>query len=241
MVGRRTMRRGLQRLAPALWTLVALIAWWIWPGVGLAADSLHYAGVVVYHGDGRTTYALVAFPEETISGIELLRRSGVDLVTVSFGGLGEGVCQIDGEGCQPGECRRRLCQTGDPNSPFWHYVRQTAPGEWSVASLGASATKVHDGDIDGWVWASSVPPLPALTIDDLARLAGVSGSLPAAAAVGVVPTPARHTVYAAGNEPRHATPAASTAAIIAGIVIIAGIGGTAWLATRRRSPGRGAP
>ena len=235
------MRRRLQRLAPALCALVALITWGIWPGAGLAAEPLHYAGVVVYHGDGRTTYALVAFPEETISGVELLRRSGVDLVTVSFGGLGEGVCQIDGEGCQPGECRRRLCQTGDPNSPFWHYVRQTAPGEWSVASLGASATKVRDGDIDGWVWASTVPPLPALTIDELARLAGVAGILPATAVAGVIPTPARHTVYAAGSEPRRATPAAPIAGTIAGIVIIAGIGGTAWLAARRRSPGRDAP
>jgi hypothetical protein len=235
------MRRGLQRSAPALCVLIALFIWWIAPGPVLAAEPLHYAGVVVYHGDGRTTYALVAFPEEAISGIELLRRSGVDLVTVSFGGLGEGVCQIDGEGCQPGECRRRLCQTGDPNSPFWHYVRQTAPGEWSVASLGASATRVRDGEIDGWVWASTLPPLPALTIDELARLAGVSGSLPATAAAGAVPTPARHTVYAAGSEPRRAAPAASTTAIIAGIMIIAGIGGTAWLAARRRSPGRGTP
>lgn len=235
------MVRGLRGGAHALCALALLIAGWIWPGSGLAAEPLHYAGVLVYHGDGRMTYALVAFPEETISGIELLRRSGVDLVTVSFGGLGEGVCQIDGEGCQPGECRRRLCQTGDPQSPFWHYVRQTAPGVWSVASLGASATKVRDGDIDGWVWAGTLPPLPALTLEDIARLAGVSGGLAQGEPAGAVPTPARRTVVAAGREPRPAGSSVSTGEVLAGIAVIAGIGGAAWIAAQRRSARERAP
>ncbi len=235
------MCQGMRGRARALCALALFISWWIWPGTGLAAEPLHYAGLLVYHGDGRVTYALVAFPEETISGIELLRRSGVELVTVSFGGLGEGVCQIDGEGCQPAECRRRLCQTGDPQSPFWHYLRQTAPGKWTVASLGASATKVRHGDIDGWVWAGAVPPLPALTIEDIARLAGVAGGLPAQGVASAVPTPALRTVYATGQEPRPATPSVSTEEILAGIAVIVGIGGAAWIAVQRRSARGRAP
>lgn len=204
------------------------------------AQELNYAGLVVDYGDGRTSYALVAFEEEEITAIELLRRSGLDLVTVSFGGLGEGVCQIETRGCQPTECRRRLCQTGDPDSPFWQYVRQTAPGEWKFMSLGASAAKVRNGDIDAWVWTGGSPELPALSIEDVARLAGVTGELRSVAAAGAVPTPARRTV-GASNSPSADDDGPSVATIIGAAAVLAVIGGGAFLAARSRGRRRALP
>ena len=72
-----------------------------------AQEAVSYAGIVIRPGDGTVTYAYVPL-DEPVSGIELLRRSGVSLVTVGFGGLGEGVCQIEETGCDVGPCRTRL-------------------------------------------------------------------------------------------------------------------------------------
>ncbi|MEA2511007.1 MAG: hypothetical protein QOJ59_494, partial [Thermomicrobiales bacterium] len=151
--------------------LLAALLLAILAGAPVAGEELHHAGLVVRHGDGRIVYAYVAFPEESISGVELLRRSGISLVTVGFGGLGEGVCTIDGEGCPAADCRKRVCQGSGDDAPFWHYIRQRSHGEWVLLSLGASATKVRDGDVDGWSWTGGDPGLPALTLADVAHLA----------------------------------------------------------------------
>ena len=162
-------------------------------------DAWNRAGVVVRHEDGRVVYAYVAFPEDAISGIELLRRSGIPLVTVGFGALGEGVCSLGGEGCGVAECRQRVCQGAGASAPFWQYVRQGEPGsgEWRFLSLGASATKVRDGDIDGWSWTGGDPGLPPLTLDDVARSAGVPVGASTDAG-GPVPTPAVREEVPAG-------------------------------------------
>src|ERR1700712_2598457 len=56
------------------------------------AAELHHAAVIVHHGNGGVTYSYVAFAEDEIDGAELLKRADLDAVTISFGGLGDGVC-----------------------------------------------------------------------------------------------------------------------------------------------------
>jgi hypothetical protein len=146
------------------------------PTVWAEQEPAHEAAIAVRHGDGGITYALVAFPEDEISGMELLRRSGISLITVPFGGLGEAVCTLEGEGCGVGDCRKRVCQTGDPNSPFWQYFRQSSPGEWFAVPLGVSSSKVHDGDVDGWSWTPHDANLPALTVESVRDLMGSDAS-----------------------------------------------------------------
>lgn len=143
----------------------------------VAASDINVAGLVVDYGDGRMSYAWVPFEEEEITGIELLKRSGLDVVTITFGGMGEGICQIDITGCPVDDCRKRMCQTSDPESPFWRYLRQADSGEWSFVALGASDTTVRDGDIDAWSWSGVEPELPPLTMDELADLAGADASV----------------------------------------------------------------
>src|SRR6478735_7292611 len=166
--------RSLQvrsRSLAILVTFLAVLLSGFSAGAGQAAA--HEAALVVRHGDGAMTYAIVAFPEDEISGMELLRRSGISLVTVSFGGLGEAVCTLEGEGCSVGDCRKRVCQTGDPSSPFWQYFRQSSPGQWVAVPLGVSSAKVHDGDVDGWSWTGHDPGLPALSLGDVRSRMGV--------------------------------------------------------------------
>jgi hypothetical protein len=108
-----------------LWVLISLAA--LLAGVLLApaptlADEFHHAGLVVRDAQGRMTYAWVPFAEEEIDGIALLHRSGIPVVTVGFGALGEGVCSIAGQGCGVAECRRTVCQGSAcrrGRSPVW--------------------------------------------------------------------------------------------------------------------------
>lgn len=144
------------------------------PAPAQAEDAWNHAGLIVRDGDGRITYAWVPFPEHEIDGIALLQRSGIPVVTVGFGALGEGVCAIGGQGCAVDECRRTVCQASGANAPYWQLFRQDPadPASWRWLALGGSATRVHDGDILGWSWTGDDPHLPAVTPAQLAQLAG---------------------------------------------------------------------
>jgi hypothetical protein len=170
------MSRRPARFAISLLAVLAMALGFAWGEV--SAAEIHYAGLVVRHDDARLTYAYVGFTEDEINGIELLKRSGLDVVTIAFGGLGEGVCSIDEHGCPSTDCRKRVCQGPKADDPFWQYFRQTAPGagDWYALVLGGSATKVHDGDIDGWSWTGTEPGLPALTLAEIAARAGYDGT-----------------------------------------------------------------
>ena len=141
--------------------------------MGQADSDVNVAGIVVDYGDGRMSYALVPYAGDTLSGMQLLDRSGLSLLTVEFGAMGEGVCAIAQTGCDISACRRRLCQSGDPDSPFWHYLRQTEPGTWQLAPLGASSSVIEDGDVDGWFWTGNTPNSDAISLDEIAGYVGV--------------------------------------------------------------------
>jgi len=116
-----------------------------------AAPGVHRAGLVVTFADGDSRSFCIEFTEESISGIELLRRSGLELVTSTSGALGEGVCRIDDVGCaDPGDC---FCRCRGGRCEYWAYY-QYAGGAWRVSGVGASTRQVRDGDIDGWSWGS---------------------------------------------------------------------------------------
>jgi len=134
---------------------------------GQAAGEINVAGIAIDYGDDQVTYGIVPFAEDSLSGIELLERSGVALLTVEFGGLGTAVCVIEETGCDLGACRARLCQTGDPDSPFWQYLRRTGDGAWQSAPLGPSSSTVEDGDVDGWFWTGQAPDGEAVTLESI--------------------------------------------------------------------------
>jgi len=123
--------------------------------------DLHQAGLVVVHGDGRVVTSCVAFSEESISGVDLLRRAGLTVTVGAYAGLGYGVCEIDGEGCPAGQpC---FCQCEGSPCAYWAYSHRRPDGSWAISGVGASGWQVHDGDVDGWVWGdgSTAPPVVA--------------------------------------------------------------------------------
>ena len=135
-------------------------------------DANAAAAFLIDDGEREPVYVVVSFTERDISAVELLRTTDLPVVTVSFGGLGEGVCSIVETGCDVSACRRRLCQTGDPESPFWQFWRQDEDGQWAASTLGASHSEVDSGDIDAWVWTGVEPELEPIEWREIAELAG---------------------------------------------------------------------
>jgi hypothetical protein len=201
------------------------------PAPTLADGQLHHAGLVVRDGEGRITYAWVPFAEEKIDGIALLERSGIPVVTVGFGALGEGVCSIGGQGCGVSECRRNVCQAAAADAPYWQYFQQDRddPSLWTWQALGPSASDVEDGDVFGWSWTAAAPNLPDVPAREIAALAGAGAGSGSEASVrtylpeGVAPASPRHP------------PDARTTALAAGV--LATIGLMAFLLSRRGAPG----
>ncbi|CAN5554492.1 hypothetical protein BH23CHL5_BH23CHL5_05880 [soil metagenome] len=164
-------------MSTIFWTLAVIVLGLAFggflPGTAIADDDANRAGLVVDYGDGTVTYAIVEFAEDEVSGIELLRLSGIPLVTVDFGGLGAAVCTVRDRGCGIAECRQRVCQTADAGSPYWRYFRLASDGEWAPMNRGASASTVVDGDVDGWSWTGRDPELPTIALSEIeAILAG---------------------------------------------------------------------
>lgn len=174
----------LEGYAGRLCRLVLLVALLLLlPGAARAQDENH-AGLVVVFGDGRVEQQCVAFAEDTITGYQLLQRSGLPL-SVEAGAIGPTVCTIDKEGCSfPAESCFCRCQ-GSP-CIYWSYWRLQGDGAWRYQSLGAGNTKVRSGDVEGWRWAAGTTQdaeePPAATY---AEICGESSSESIAAAPSV--------------------------------------------------------
>jgi hypothetical protein len=158
-------------IAAAVILIAALV---IDPGTTGAARSSR-AGLIVAHGDGRLAYALVTFDGDSISGADLVERSGLSITEVSFGALGVGVCSIDATGCDIGECRKRLCQGPKRDDPYWQYFVESGSGAWQVAALGISGDSVPNGGVRALIWSAGTPQFPAPSIDDVATKSGPVG------------------------------------------------------------------
>jgi len=143
--------RLIRAVSAGVLLLSAVLATWIALGNGrAAADQPNRAGLVVTFSDGSTVSRCVEFAEEQISGAELLKRPGLPLVLWGTG-AGAAVCKVADEGCDnPNDC---FCRCDGSGCRYWAYYT-LEEGQWRYASAGASARKVHDGDVDGWAWGA---------------------------------------------------------------------------------------
>lgn len=143
-----------RRVAVVLLAVVALAAGLVLAVESASAAGSNRAGLVVAFPDGAET-VWVEFEEPEISGAELLERAGFDVAFSSFGGLGGGVCAIDGVGCSnPGDC---FCQCKSGSCSYWAYFRLEGR-DWVYQTVGASSRMLGDGDVDGWAWGSGAAP-----------------------------------------------------------------------------------
>jgi hypothetical protein len=197
-------------------------------GTAGAAGSSR-AGLIVAHGDGRVAYALVTFDGDSISGADLVERSGLSVTEVNFGGLGVAVCSIDATGCDIGECRKRLCQGPKRDDPYWQYFIKSGSGSWQVAALGISGDSVPDGGVRALIWSAGTPQFPAPSIDDLAAKSGPVGE----GGVALTRYQSDGSVDTGGeSESNDGTPFAGFAVVGVAVVIVGGV------VLRRRRSGR---
>lgn len=164
-----------QRGSRVLALVVALLAVLSAASGATAAEATQASGFLVDTGEGEPVYVVVT-TDGSENAVDLLREADLGAVTVDFGGLGEAVCEIRSKGCDPSTCRQRLCQTGDPESPFWQYWQQTGDG-WKLSPLGASDVEPENGDIGAWVWIGTEPDLAPIEWRDLAERAGAPESV----------------------------------------------------------------
>ncbi|MBU0704231.1 MAG: hypothetical protein KKC18_10250 [Chloroflexi bacterium] len=160
----------------------------------------HRAGLVVVRGDGSVTSVCIPFSEESISGAELLRRSGLQVTLDAYGGLGYGVCEIGGEGCPAGQdC---FCQCRGNPCAYWVYSHRRTDGSWAISGVGASGWQVQGGDVDGWVWGDGSTAPPVVTFEQVCPPDPVSIATPApfpASTSSAAPAPAAETQERDGN------------------------------------------
>ena len=106
----------------------------------------------------------VAFSEPSITGAELLTRSGLQII-----GSGEGaVCSIAGAGCAfpTQDC---FCRCQGLTCEYWAYYHWA--GSWQYSEVGAGGYQVTNGALEGWSWgagnwSSGVEP-PVVAFDEV--------------------------------------------------------------------------
>jgi hypothetical protein len=136
------------RSAAAL-VAVALASLAVSPVVGAAGDNR--AGIVVRSGDD-VREMCVFFDEDEITGEELLRRAGLEVVAEG-NALGTAVCSLDGKGCSKDDCFCRY-------PTFWGYWTKDDGERWRFSDVGASSRVVTDGSLDGWSFGRDGKPAP---------------------------------------------------------------------------------
>ena len=137
----------MKRLLVLLLPLFVLLA-----PAPLRSQGQSRAGVVVTFSDGSVHTGCVSFGEESISGLTLLQRSGLDVIAQTSGGSAA-VCKIGPDGCNfPAESC--FCKFGGgQQGQYWAYWR-LRDGAWQYATTGAGSSRVRDGDVDGWAWGT---------------------------------------------------------------------------------------
>ncbi len=137
--------------ANAYSTAEAIIGLSLRPLSSLAKSPvIHYAGLAVF-SDGDSFFTdCVSFTEDSISGLELLQRSGLAIQTATNPSQGTAVCKIGDVGNSADNCFGSM-------PDYWSYW-QRGPNGWEYAVTGADQSKVMDGEVNAWSWGSGNPP-----------------------------------------------------------------------------------
>lgn len=159
-----------------------------------ARAAANRAVVVIDTGSGVRRVA-IAFSLESISGIEALQLAGANPETIGYGGAGLAVCRLFGVGpaVSPQTC------LGTPADPrYWAYFRSpSGSSQFQYSGVGASATRIRDGDVEGWRFGTGQAP-PYSSFCEVAGCAG-SSSVSGAAGSGSSGSSSSSGAQAGGN------------------------------------------
>lgn len=227
-----------------------------------AAAGSHHAALVVEHGAGSVVSRCVAFSTASLSGEELLNRSGVPWSSQTFGGFGAAVCALDGEPAHYVDCPGK--------DRYWAVFAARGGGSWQLANVGISTLALHDGDALGLryvpasgvaatpvsaagVCAAAATPAPRRSVAASTAAASARAESPTAVAtpttapagattaVAVAPSPVVRVAAAsvAAIPPSQAPTPVPSGGIDPGLILAAGVGGgLAGLAILRLVAGR---
>lgn len=131
------------------------------------AQSTNKAGIVIQFPDGNTQTYCLEFESDTITGLDLLLKTGLE-VKVEAQGLGALICSIGATGCDY-PAQTCVCQSYGPGGVYWTY-HHLVQGRWRASITGAGTYKVKPGDVEGWAWSSGSPP-PVYTFNQLCQVA----------------------------------------------------------------------
>ena len=164
-----------------------------------AQATTHRAGLVVRFGDGSIVTRCVSFGEPSLTGAELLMRSGLSVVFDLNSSIGAGVCKIGNQGCDQG--KSCFCQCEGSTCAYWQYFHLQS-GAWKYSNLGAGVYQVSDGAVEGWAWGNNVAP-QVMSLDQICAAAPAQAN--------VSPSPAHAS--ASTTTPRPTTPTVSPTAV----------------------------
>ena len=151
--------------------------------VGAASNNV---GVVVVFGEGNVHQSCIAFAENGLTSIDLLKRDAnlQVLSSPATSGGGERVCKINDVGCtSPGEdC---WCQCDPLQSckrwTYWRWIGNT----WVFVGPTTLSWMIGNGDMEAWVWGSGdadrPPNVDYLQICSSAETTPTDTSVPATA------------------------------------------------------------
>jgi hypothetical protein len=156
------VRKRVALVAGAI-ALTLVVALGLGTGTGVeraaAANGEHHAAVIV-SANGTVVRRVVTFTADSVSGLEALRAAGFDPVVYGFSGLGAAICalHVPLQGPVVGCPADNSCLTcASPN--YWAYFEAgSGTSTFQTSRAGASSTRVHDGDVEGWKWGSGDPP-----------------------------------------------------------------------------------
>jgi hypothetical protein len=137
--------------------------------LGVAPVS-HRAGLAVFWGDNSLFTACVSFTESSITGLDLLQRSGLAIETAINPNQGTAVCKIGKVGNSSNDCFGSM-------PTYWSYWQMGANG-WEYSVIGADKGQVMEGSMNAWSWGGGNSPV-LITFQNICE--GVAYVLPTAA------------------------------------------------------------
>ena len=143
-----------KKLSPAICVAVALALVWLLAALTVepvAAQGQRRAALIAQFGDGSYVIRCISFSEESITGLELLVRSGLQVSL--WGGA---VCRIEQEGCDY-PATTCFCQCKGSTCQYWSYWHWKGDA-WTYAQIGSGDYPVHGGDVEAWLWGDARTP-----------------------------------------------------------------------------------
>jgi hypothetical protein len=110
----------------------------------------HRVGLVIFYGDDNLFTTCISFTESTITGLQLLERSGLALQTATNPNQGTAICKIGQEGSASSDCFGSM-------PDYWSYWQMGAKG-WEYSVTAADKSPVRDGGVNAWSWGTGNPP-----------------------------------------------------------------------------------